>query len=253
MRKFNALLNLRLRQKDENNPKMNALAERSTKGNLSSFSGVFRINALSEDEKNALHKILESFQIEDQEYDLAKDLEDLSLITSEVKAITNQAVILHGERIKKAQALLKSYKEGAFTSWLMTTYGNRQTPYNFLQYYEFYNSLPNDLRNKMDQMPRQAIYTLASRSGELEEKQKIVADYEGQPKQELLTAIRKLFPLDEQDKRAPNVSNQVLNSLLKTKILMQEQRFQPSIKQQQKILSLIEELHNLLSLEKNEL
>src|ERR1700677_3684402 len=116
MSKFNDLLNLRFKTKETQQPKMTALVERSNNGDLSSFSGVFRVMPLNDQEK--------------------EDLEALTAITSEVKAITNQAVILHGERIKRAQEILKKYRDGAFTAWLFATYGNRQTPYNFLQYYE---------------------------------------------------------------------------------------------------------------------
>ena len=40
---------------------MTAPAEKSTAGNLSSFSGLFRISALNEKEKNALSGILKDF------------------------------------------------------------------------------------------------------------------------------------------------------------------------------------------------
>ena len=90
------------------------------------------------------------------------DLEFLTTITSEVKAINNQAIILHGERIKQCtRTFLTKYRDGAFSAWLISTYGNRQTPYNFLQYYEFYQSLNLELQKRMDDMPRQVVlYTL---------------------------------------------------------------------------------------------
>ena len=132
---------------------------------------------------------------------IEKDAERLKELTAEVKSISNQAVILHGERIEKAQHLLKDYKEGAFTSWLLITYGNRQTPYNFLQYYKFYTSLSLTLKEKMQQIPRQAIYTLASREGDQKRKEAIVENYEGETKTVLLGTIRKEFPLQEKDKR----------------------------------------------------
>ncbi|NGX41661.1 MAG: hypothetical protein KR126chlam4_01506, partial [Candidatus Anoxychlamydiales bacterium] len=180
MVKFNDLLNLRLRSKDKQKPKMTALAELSKEGSLSSFSGVFKPNTLNESEKENLSNILQNYKNEDSDIDVEEDLKNLIKITAEVKAITNQAVILHGERIKKAQTILKNYKEGAFTYWLMETYGNRQTPYNFLQYYDFYMDMPTNLRTQIDSMPRQAIYTLASRGGDLEKKQDIVQNYKGQ-------------------------------------------------------------------------
>ena len=155
MAKFNDLLNLRLRKKSSP-PKMSALAERSTSGNLSSFAGVFRVASLSDSEKNILSEILNNHKAKEN-VNVDTDFDQLVAITSEVKAITNQAVLLHGERIQKAQTLLKNYEEGAFTAWLIAIYGNRQTPYNFLKYYEFYTSMPQDLRHKIDTMPRQAI------------------------------------------------------------------------------------------------
>ncbi|MBF8262955.1 MAG: hypothetical protein HW387_620 [Parachlamydiales bacterium] len=203
MSKFNDLLNLRFKTKEAPQQKMTALVERATNGDLSSFSGIFRVTALNDSEKSTLEEILKSFRHAETD-DVDLDLKALVAITSEVKAITNQAVILHGERIKKAQDILKKYRDGAFTAWLYATYGNRQTPYNFLQYYEFYILMPQALHPKIDQMPRQAVYTLASRNGSIEKKQEIVTSYAGQPKQELLKIIRQLFPLAEDDGRMPN-------------------------------------------------
>ena len=95
-------------------------------------------------------------------------------LTCEVKAINNQAAILHGERIKKAHQILTPYKDGAFTAWLISTYGNRQTPYNLMQYYEFCEAMPKNLREQIEWMPRQAVYVLATRTGEWKIKQEIV-------------------------------------------------------------------------------
>lgn len=244
MAKFHALLNLRLKAK-ESQPKMTALAERTSSGNLSSFSGVFRVTALSDREKTELETILKSFR-ETEEYDVQSDLSALMTITSEVKAITNQAVILHGERIKKAQEILKAYRDGAFTAWLIATYGNRQTPYNFLQYYEFYMAMPVELHTIIDDMPRQAIYTLASRSGAIEKKQEIVNTYNGQPKKELLSIIRNLFPLPETDKRLPNLPNQMLSLLMRTKSLAQGANFKPTVHQRKQMLDVLKYLSDLV-------
>ena len=216
MSKFNDLLNLRFKSKSAQQPKMTALVEKSNNGELSSFSGVFRIAALNEKEKETLEEILTSFRHSDT-YDVESDLKHLMMITSEVKAITNQAVILHGERIKRAQEILKTYRDGAFTAWLFATYGNRQTPYNFLQYYEFYTLMPQSLHTILDQMPRQAIYTLASRAGSMEKKEALVRNYRGQAKQELLQLIRQEFPLAEDDKRLPHFSSHAIAFLKKAR------------------------------------
>ena len=245
MSKFNDLLNLRFKNKESPQPKMTALVERATNGDLSSFSGVFRVTALNENEKSALEEILKSYRLVETD-DVDEDLKALVAITSEVKAITNQAVILHGERIKKAQEILKNYRDGAFTAWLYATYGNRQTRYNFLQYYEFYSIMPPILHPKMDQMPRQAIYTLASRTGEMERKQEIVTNYAGQPKQELLKMIRQMFPLADDDKRLPNFSSHGLTFLKRAREMFKQPQCRLTTTDKTRALELVEQIRTLI-------
>src|SRR5574342_945038 len=182
MSKVNDLLFSRLKQKFS---KMTELAEATSKGQLTSFSGVFKVHPLSDVEQSTLEELLKSYQGE-VEVSIEKDLYILSGLTSEIKAISNQAAILHGERIQKAQEVFKNYRDGAFSAWLLATYGNRQTPYNFLQYYEFYLSLPASLIPKLDEMPRQAVYTLASRDAPLEKKKELLENYHGETKNEVL-------------------------------------------------------------------
>jgi hypothetical protein len=212
MTKVNDLLNSRLKKKEYDQDKMTALAERSTLGQLSGFSGVFHVAKLSSDEEEKLKKILFE-NAEDDRQSIEKDFQELVAITSEVKAINNQAIILHGERIKKAQSVLKKYQEGAFTDWLIHTYGNRQTPYNFLQYYEFYSQLNHELKQIALEMPKQAIYTLATRDGPIDQKMAIVKNYSGESKMEMLSKIRKTFPLYDNDRRAGNPAMRFLKGL----------------------------------------
>jgi Uncharacterised protein family (UPF0137) len=197
MSKMQNLLEERLSGSDT--AKVKALAKRSASGELSGFSGLFKPTELSETETRALEALLQNYSV--GEADVQLDLNALVAITSEVKAINNQASILHGERIMRAQKILKNYRDGAFSAWLVATYGNRQTPYNFLLYYEFYQELPQELKTKLENVPRQAIYTLASRDASFEDKKEIVSSYSGQTKQEMLEIIRSKFPLPESDRR----------------------------------------------------
>jgi len=238
MVKFNTLLNLRLKQKKSNTPKMTALVEKAKSGNLSSFSGVFKVTPPTEEEKQKIKKILTSFKTNEIQ-NIEKDLEDLSILSSEVKAITNQAVILHGERIKRAQNILKNYQDGAFTAFLLETYGNRQTPYNFLQYFEFHKSMPQNLHKQIDNMPRQAIYALASRTGNNDVKKELVENYQGETKNELLSAIREKFPIDEKDNRISNPTIQVIKLLRKINDLSNQDHFKPSDSQKKQIQTLL--------------
>src|SRR5262249_38023900 len=149
----NSILDQRMK-KPSNTSKMAAMAKQSASGNLTSFSGVFSIAELSAKEKNTLAEILKSYANEEQ--DFSTDLDILISLTAEVKAINNQAALLHGERIKKAHHVLTRYRDGAFTAWLIAAYGNRQTPYNLMQYYEFCEVMPKQLRPQIELMPRQA-------------------------------------------------------------------------------------------------
>lgn len=245
MSKFNDLLNLRFKQKETPQTKMTALVELSNKGELSSFSGVFRVSALNQKEKEAIETILKNYRHSDF-YDVDTDLKALSAITSEVRAITNQAVILHGERIKKAQEILKKYQDGAFTAWLYATYGNRQTPYNFLQYYEFYTLMPNSLHPQIDQMPRQVVYSLASRLGPLEKKETIIKNYCGQPKQELLQLIRVEFPLAEDDKRLPNLASHAISFLKRARETLKNPLCSPLLEEKKQLQNLLSQLKALI-------
>jgi hypothetical protein len=240
MAKINTLLSQRLKTASRKLSKMTNLVELSSSGNLSSFAGVFRVTVLNEMEKQTLEDILNQYKNENQE--VVQDLEYLSSLTAEVKAINSQAIILHGERIKKAQQILTSYQEGAFSSWLICTYGNRQTPYNFLQYYELHSAIPASMQVQLDLIPRQAAYSLASRQGPLAQKQHIIKTYQGQSKQELLELIRITFPLSIKDKRAQDIANVTILSLQKTLVQIKKSTFCPNNKQKQQLFSLLKEL-----------
>lgn len=248
MSNVNDLLSQRLK-KNEQSSKMAAMAKQSANGKLTSFSGIFPLSTLSESEKEYLHEILKEYTTEGA--DLKQDLNALVSITSEVKAINNQAAILHGERIKKARSILIRYRDGAFSAWLIAAYGNRQTPYNFLQYFEFYESLPKILRQRIEEMPRQAIYTLASREGPFEKKQLIIQDYKGETKNELLIKIREAFPLEAHDKRKEDNGEAAIKTL--EKLCTSFKRPQVSLSKAQKsfLFQLIDDLRDLVKKSKS--
>jgi hypothetical protein len=243
MGKFEQLISSRLKRKDDS-PKMAALAKQSASGHLTSFAGIFGMSELNETEKTFLEEILNRYARSDA--DVNEDLKSLISITSEVKAINNQAAILHGERIKRAQVILKRYEDGAFSSWLMAAYGNRQTPYNFLQYFEFYEAMPKELRPQIESMPRQAVYTLASREGPLKEKQIIVEKYNGQTKQQLIEMIRESFPLALEDKRQQDIGDNAIQSLKRLCALLCKRSARVSQSQKGEIEELLQALRSHL-------
>ena len=222
---------LQERLKSQPSSKVKDLAKKSAAGTLTSFQGLFAIKELDNLQKSELEELLTTFK-QKEEQDIANDFQSLVAITSEVKAITNQAALLHGERIKKAQEILKKYKDGAFSQWLVKTYGNRQTPYNLLLYYEFHEELPQELQEKLETIPRQAMYILASRNISLDKKKEIVASYSGETKEEMLEHIRASFPLQAQDKRRSLVSVTILLALEKQ--IQTFQKFEQEISREDK-------------------
>lgn len=244
MSNINALLTQRLKKNEQQSSKMAEMAKQSASGNLTSFSGVFSITELTDNEKSLLGDMLTQYALDEK--NVSQDLKTLISITSEVKAINNQAALLHGERIKKAQAIFNRYKEGAFSSWLITTYGNRQTPYNLMQYYEFYESLPKPLRPQIESMPRQAVYTLASRDAPMEQKQEIVKGYSGQTKSELLAMIREAFPLVTTDRRKQNLGESAIQNLRRIFDMLRDRKLGITRTQKNEIYDLMDKISHLL-------
>lgn len=243
MADVNALLTARLKQGDRSS-KMATMAKQSAAGQLTSFTGVFGVSDLTGNEKSFLENLLRSYALDEE--DVPQDLAKLSSITSEVKAINNQAVLLHGERIKKARDILTRYRDGAFSAWLVAAYGNRQTPYNFLQYFEFYEALPRPLKVKAESMPRQAIYTLASRIGSSDKKHAIVSGYSGETKSVLLQRIRETFPLDSDDKRREDIGDTTIKTLMKLCASLHLKQRELSKSQRRAIVELISELQSIV-------
>lgn len=209
MSSIESVLQERMQKKETQ--KMKALGERSGQGQLSTFGGLFSVSPLETVEVDKIRLILNVYAQEDSRPE--EDLTALLSLTAEVKALTHQAALLHGERIQKVHTLLIGYREGAFTAWLVAVYGNRQTPYNLLHYYEFYQSFPKEQRAQLERMPRQAIYTLATREGSFERKQQFVMEYQNETKQVLLTRIRSQFPLADRDGRAEDPVGKLVHGL----------------------------------------
>jgi hypothetical protein len=243
MAKVNSILDQRMK-KPSNTSKMAAMAKQSATGNLTSFSGVFSVIELSAKEKEVLADILRDYANEEQ--DIRSDLNLLISLTSEVKAINNQAALLHGERIKKAHQILTRYRDGAFTAWLMAAYGNRQTPYNLMQYYEFCEAMPKQLRPQIELMPRQAIYVLASRTGSLDKKQTIVENYRGETKAEMLALIRQTFPLGQRDKRQQQMGKAFLQGLLRLYQQLKQAPQELTVAQKKQARALLQKVQQLI-------
>ena len=101
-------------------------------------------------------------------------------------------------------------------------------------------------KKKADELPRQAIYSLATRKGPLQEKQKFLLNSEGKTKKTLLEEIRTRFPLKENDKRGEKIFSKLflmLSSLEKEigqkKGLLQEKERQMLAEKAKKMASIL--------------
>ncbi len=154
------------------------------KGSISkTFGAIFESLPLSDKESSQIHSMLEG-SVRDGVVsggEINDDHQALTEITTQIRAITRQSIVLHGERIHKAQIILKKYRDGTFSKWLQLAYGSRQTPYNMLQFYDLFVRLEKGDKELMQSMPKRAAYALASRSGEVEEKVKIISNSSDTP------------------------------------------------------------------------
>lgn len=107
-------------------------------------------------------------------------LRQLVSISETLRISHKQHVLFHGENIHKAQLLLKDHKKGAFGFWLAFTYGNRQTCYNFLNYFLLHHSLPEFMRKKLEKIPLKNAYLLGSVDLPQKKKQSILESYQGE-------------------------------------------------------------------------
>ncbi len=141
---------------------------------------------------------------------LQKDISEVLELSAMIKSITQQSVLLVGERVKKAQAVMLSYRGGMFNKWLFMVFGNKVTPYSFLNYYNLYHSIDDQhTRGLLEEMPKKAAYKLASRKGDLVEKIEIlnaVTESRSQKKNIKNTALEKIIdqrlPVDATDMRS---------------------------------------------------
>jgi hypothetical protein len=95
-------------------------------------------------------------------------------------------------------------------------------------------------------MPRQAVYTLASRQGALDVKERFILDYQGESKSELLAKIRMLFPLNEKDHRKENYSAKVIRETKKLLELFKSPQLNPSSDETEELILLINKLRTLV-------
>ena len=109
---------------------------------------------------------------------------------------------------------LQGLDQGGFSKWLMATYGNRQTPYSMLRYYELYQNASVSHKALIESAPKKAVYLLASREGDLNKKMELLQNHGKSKQSDLVLLIQEIFPVSENDKRQPKNSS-AIEALLK--------------------------------------
>lgn len=224
--------------------------EAKAPGKQNSFSEMFGNIKLSELERQAIRDLLADFKEEERkDAQVEKDLELLFEITSNVKGIKAQSLLLQGEQIKKAQNLLKSYRDGAFTRWLIAAYGNRQTPYSILQYYELYQQLPVIFQKKIELMPKKAAYAIAAREGLMEKKIEVLEKYDASKDQaaDIILLLQESLPKKQADRRQKNFIAKTLLQMHKLASYLPAKRQLLSPRDQEAIGQILQILHSLHS------
>ncbi len=199
MSKFSVFENNALQKSSEKSPGFNLAPQ------VNSFNSIFETKPLDESESNRIEcLLLDGCMLgSTSEEQVKRDVSKLKLITSEIRAIGRQGIVLMGERVYKAKEILKLYKDGTFTRWLESTFGTRKTAYNVLSYFELHRDLPKpELKERFKKIPLRAAYVLASREGSLNAKADIIREYYKLGHNELVTIIQKKLPVVVQDKRA---------------------------------------------------
>jgi hypothetical protein len=158
-----------------------------------SFRSIFNADEDESEDREFLAALFEKHLEESEDYkEISKDLEDLVKVTSELKSIQKQAVLLVGERIFQVRRILKSYAKESdmFISWVDRTFSSRKSAYNALAFYEFYSSLDSDeLKTNYKKMPAKISYIIASKKADYDKKVRIVEQYQGQKQKEMLEII----------------------------------------------------------------
>jgi len=197
------------------------------------FTSIFETSDLDEKIANAIDRLMiemASPELASDEEQIRKDTVQIKTITSEVKAIEKQGILLIGERLYRAREILGKYgRKGndGFSSWLKIAFKHFSSAYNAISYYELYKALPkSDLQSKLKEMPNKAAYVLASRKGDIEQKSEIIEKYADLRADEIITIIQDKFPTVLAKERAKSSTTSLVISVrLNLKKLLSKKRY----------------------------
>ncbi|WP_108897167.1 CT583 family protein [Chlamydia serpentis] len=180
---------------------------------------VFSIS-LTSSEINQLDCLFSKQSPENHNQDVFLHIKNL---TSQIKSIQKQHVLLIGEKIYKVRELFKAIGsfETTFTSWIDLVFSTKSSAYNALAYYELFIGLPSKSEQLLLQsIPYKTAYLLASRKGPIEKKIEVMKKINGMPNTSAVFILNQyLPPLREIGSKHVYESDQSVNKAISEKLL----------------------------------
>lgn len=222
-------------------PQFNIIAAQNP---IHSFFGVKPLDML---ESNRIEQLLvnnyePSLLDEDK---VTQHVNEIKNLTSEIKGINKQAILLIGERIFKANQILKNYKDGTFMEWVDSVFDSRKTAYNILAYYELHQSLPIQSKENLKKISPTAAYVIASRKIPLEKKISFVNEYHDLKSQDMMLLIKEMFPSKNQPTKT-SLNLKLINVIQKSIQTLKERKEEINSDEKKLLESIIITLKSLL-------
>lgn len=175
-----------------------------------------------EENQNLDRLFLSGMQNSANEEVYQKDVLAIKLLTSQIKAIQKQHVLLIGEKIYNARKILSKncFSSTTFSSWIDLVFRTKSSAYNALAYYELFISLPNQtLQKEFQSIPYKSAYILAARKGDLKTKVEVIGKVCGMSNLSAMRIVDQLLP-SSRNKHEHNIlesdseKNRLLSNLL---------------------------------------
>ncbi|EPP35488.1 hypothetical protein CP10139811_1550 [Chlamydia ibidis] len=152
--------------------------------------------SLNQDEQDQIESLIIN-HYEDLGEPHSEALNAIKLLTSQIKSIQKQHVLLLGEKIYRVREILQRINspETTFSQWINIVFHTKSSAYNALAYYELFISLPDsDTKTVFQSIPYKTAYLLASRKGTLEDKVKVLGEIRGMSNTSAIHVLNRHLP-----------------------------------------------------------
>lgn len=223
----------------------NSVKDFSVREPINAFHSLFSVQDLTKNEEGSIQRMLLDGILPNSSVNLEQDLFEVRRLTQELRAIRKQELILIGERIAEARDIFRKYQEESFREWLSFTFGSFKTGYNYLSLYDLYLLIPDDMKERLRDMPAKAVYILASKKAPLEKKIEIVRYYNNQSADHLIAVIRESLGSFCSNRKRKQLNNEsiIASMELNASTILAEHL---NASQKQRLIALIAHLKDLV-------